>query len=146
MRRFGRSLQRIGQGPTGNQTGAYRESDRGLQGIRQGGLQRIGQEPTANRTGAYRDSDKNLRGIRQEPAWNQTGADKGSVRQTEVRQQTKGQTGRQGIRLQTRGQTGRQRVRLQTRGQTADKGLHMSRDYQDLSSCFGSCGWCCSCG
>ena len=93
-----RGLHGIGQGPTGNQTGAYRESDRGLQGIRQGGLQRIGKEPTANRTGAYRDSDKNLRGIRQEPAWNQTGADKGSVRQTEVRsdRQTRDQTADKG--------------------------------------------------
>ena len=48
-------------------------------------------------------TDKNLRGIRQEPACNQTGADKGSV------MQTKGQTADKGSDRQTK-------VRLQTRG------------------------------
>ena len=65
-----RGLQRIGQGPTANRTGACSESDRGLQGTRQEPTGN--KEPTGNQTGAYGESDRSLRG--QEPIVNQTGA------------------------------------------------------------------------
>ena len=74
-----------------------------------------GDDRESNRTD--RESDRNLRGIRQEPAWNQTGADKGSVRQT------RGQSGRQGVRLQTRGQSGRQGVSQADKGSDCRQGV-----------------------